>query len=230
MQYLFLQQAAPTELTPQIYSDNSTQKTDIKQPLDPTKSRIDIFDKIYHKRYNNKYMPEIQKNSELPLGDQLPEQFTISAGDLTAHRCGVDDAPFVFELSQDDQVSRFIPWAGNVDTITDAERVVRSWEESTNQVRYVIVSDGQPAGIFGVWRRDEAGCCETGSALIPLYRGLDIANKVYAAIEPHLAEAGFQKVISTVAISNSSSQAAVIKRGFIEVSRDDSSIRYEKEL
>ena len=106
---------------------------------------------------------------------------------LTIRKLTVDDAPFFFELVNDDDWIRFIG-DRNVHTISDAEdyiknRIMASYSQSG--FGFYLVSEKStniPLGISGFVKREQLEHADVGFAFLPIGRGKGYAYESTKAL------------------------------------------------
>ncbi len=123
-----------------------------------------------------------------------------------------------FQLITDKDTQKFIPWAKNVVDIDQAAELLASFAQqriNNFSVRYGVYSGDSFCGYFGIFKDKEQACYQTGSALMPMYRGLGIINKTFTVMQEQLVNnLGAKKMATYIDESNDSSKKMIIKRGY----------------
>lgn len=148
------------------------------------------------------------------IGQVLAAYYETGSGSVAAHKITIDDALFLLDLARDEEVQKYIPWAHAVHDKQDAEELIRGFIQR-GESRYIIEQEGRSVGYIGIWPDKEQGFYQTGSALLPEFRGRGIVNKVFDELAKDLkANAGAKGVVAYVDEANVSSQQMIAKRGY----------------
>jgi RimJ/RimL family protein N-acetyltransferase len=160
----------------------------------------------------------VSEKYNIPTKLQLPNCFKIDEA-LEARQFGEADRDDIVKIATDTAVKKYIPWANSVSDLQSAtEQIVKFNEqyESGFSKRYGIYNnENSIIGYFGVWTdTNEPNALHTGTAILPEYRGLGLANKCRNKIVEIATEQGYSKLISFVAHSNIESRSMLIKAGY----------------
>ena len=130
-----------------------------------------------------------------------------------------EDAPFFFELANDDDWKRFIG-DRNIHTIQDAEnylteRIIPSYTNSGFGFYLVIEKDTEtPVGITGFVKRDQLQHVDVGFAFLPIGRGKGYAFESTEAIMQYGYDTlGFSTVMGIANNDNERSHLLLKKLG-----------------
>jgi RimJ/RimL family protein N-acetyltransferase len=148
---------------------------------------------------------------------------------LDLRRLTVDDAEFIFELTNDPDWLRFIGDRG-IRTLDDA----RGYIETGPLAMYARLGFGlyavelregrTPIGICGLIRRDWLEDADLGFAYLPRFRGMGYAFEAAAATLEHAKSAlGMERVLAIVSPENEDSVRLLTKLGmtFQRMARPD---------
>ncbi len=178
---------------------------------------------------------DLNKGKRIPteyLTKILPDTLRID-DDLMVHKITSLDIEWLVEFATDTKINRYIPWAKDINTKEASLRLIEMWKTNKRTVRYVIESSGVACGYIGIWPDTEGAAYQTGSGLLPEYRGKGIVNKAFVAIEQELlAKNDIQEFAAYVDETNISSRRMLIKRGYVptESFNDSHERRYVKHV
>jgi len=132
----------------------------------------------------------------------------------------IDDAPFIFELVNDESWLRFIGDRG-VQTLADAQRYilngpVEMYTRFGFGLWLVETRDGNtPIGICGLIKRESLDDVDLGFAFLPGYRGKGYAfEAASAALIYGKTALGLERIVAITTPDNHRSAKLLVKLGF----------------
>jgi RimJ/RimL family protein N-acetyltransferase len=148
----------------------------------------------------------------------LPNSIKID-DDFEARQFNAKDGMDIAKIAADVAVKKYIPWAIDVSDLQSAEEQIAKFDDQYEKgfsIRYGIYSNEDACvGYFGVWQNDsEPYSLETGSAILPGYRGRGLSNKCRSAIMQIAKQQGYKKLISFLEHSNQASRSMLLKAGY----------------
>jgi RimJ/RimL family protein N-acetyltransferase len=135
-------------------------------------------------------MLEKNENPETTPGTSLPYSFETENSHITARRCEDGDSKWIFDLQNDVEVAKYLPWDPPVPQSPDDVLLrIEKWK-TDGSARYIVESDGIPCGSFDIWSDPDEG---TGLytvcyALLPEYRGQGIIGAVFSKVDELLED------------------------------------------
>ncbi len=160
----------------------------------------------------------MSEKCNLPPKLQLPNCIKID-DTFEARQFDANDSNDIVKIATDTAVRKYIPWANSVSDLQSAtEQIVKFNEQYENgfSIRYGIYNNENSCiGYFGVWTdTNEPNSLQTGTAILPEYRGMGLANRCRNKIVQIATEQGYSKLTSFVAHSNTESHSMLIKAGY----------------
>ncbi|WP_081991002.1 GNAT family N-acetyltransferase [Pseudoalteromonas piratica] len=138
----------------------------------------------------------------------------------------LEDAEQVFKFSSNEDVTRYTGDAGWVNTINDAENIIRNiWLKEYNEIGYarfaiILKENNQVIGFCGLKYEPELNAPDIGYRMLPEYWGKGLGMEASrAALEYAFNQLGLSYIVGEVDVANTASHKILTNLGLVEQKR-----------